>query len=554
MALFIIKKNVSISIRHLLAVSALLCSQNIIAQGTTFSFDGLVYQTINDINVRIGTHKGGNGTAVSYGDFPTAVTSNTKKDLVIPSLVKEIYIPIEIDSYALCSSKSGLTSVVMPNTIKEIKDNSFSYNNNLAWVYIPGSVTKLGNAFKECNSLRHIVSMILNPSDCGTAFSNIATDAHLYVPEGTLSKYKSKKGWKSINCIAELNGDNIIFHKSDTGITEYLKITDQEHDVQFGTGAFAAIHNGVSSFTIPESIEHDNKEYHVNRVAANAFKGCSNLEELRIQKNIKCIEPAFEGCSNLKSVYVEWRNPSEVEITPDCFIGISDETVLYVPAGTKKRYENAEQWNSFPEIREISSVSIEDLVVNKGMETFLPISLNDKKEIAGIQFKLTLPDGVSVVEGDGMLVVTPTNRTEGITFMGRKDPDEDNSYLFVAFSLDGNPISGIEGKVMNIKVNVDSCIPLGKYDMTMEDVIMTTTAFETVYPLQSTSELSITDIMIGDVNCDRKVDTQDAILVIQKYLGEIPEGFINGAADVNGDGIIDTQDAILMIESYLNNN
>lgn len=65
--------------------------------------------------------------------------------------------------------------------------------------------------------------------------------------------------------------------------------------------------------------------------------------------------------------------------------------------------------------------------------------------------------------------------------------------------------------------------------------------------------LTINAVLKGDVNGDGTVDTQDAILVIQKYLGENPVGFINAVADMNGDSNIDTQDAILIIENYLSN-
>lgn len=58
----------------------------------------------------------------------------------------------------------------------------------------------------------------------------------------------------------------------------------------------------------------------------------------------------------------------------------------------------------------------------------------------------------------------------------------------------------------------------------------------------------------GDVNSDNKIDTQDAILVIQYYLGANPSNFNANNADINGDGNIDTQDAILIIQNYLSNN
>ena len=65
----------------------------------------------------------------------------------------------------------------------------------------------------------------------------------------------------------------------------------------------------------------------------------------------------------------------------------------------------------------------------------LPVILNSKEEIAGLQFKLTLPEGASLVEEDNQPVATLTERTEGFTVMGLKDPDDDKSYSFVVFSL-----------------------------------------------------------------------------------------------------------------------
>lgn len=56
----------------------------------------------------------------------------------------------------------------------------------------------------------------------------------------------------------------------------------------------------------------------------------------------------------------------------------------------------------------------------------------------------------------------------------------------------------------------------------------------------------------GDVNGDGKVDTQDAIKVIQYYLGKNPSDFNADAADVTNDNTIDTQDAIQIIRIFLN--
>ena len=57
--------------------------------------------------------------------------------------------------------------------------------------------------------------------------------------------------------------------------------------------------------------------------------------------------------------------------------------------------------------------------------------------------------------------------------------------------------------------------------------------------------------LLGDVNGDGVVDTQDAIKVVQYYLQKNPENFILKAADVTKSGDIDTNDAIQIIKMFL---
>lgn len=56
---------------------------------------------------------------------------------------------------------------------------------------------------------------------------------------------------------------------------------------------------------------------------------------------------------------------------------------------------------------------------------------------------------------------------------------------------------------------------------------------------------------LGDVNHDGDVNTTDAVLIINKYLGR-PAELDEKAADMNADGDINTTDAVLIINKYLN--
>ena len=85
------------------------------------------------------------------------------------------------------------------------------------------------------------------------------------------------------------------------------------------------------------------------------------------------------------------------------------------------------------------------------------------------------------------------------------------------------------------------------------DIYQTTIEFQSqqLVGLPS-SPLQLRMVQKGDVNGDGQVDTQDAIKVIQYYLGKNPDDFVLGAADVTDDGVVDTQDAIQIIRTYLN--
>lgn len=62
---------------------------------------------------------------------------------------------------------------------------------------------------------------------------------------------------------------------------------------------------------------------------------------------------------------------------------------------------------------------------------------------------------------------------------------------------------------------------------------------------------NVANTELGDVNEDGSVDTADAVLIINKYLGN--DVVMNTTvADMNSDGVIDTADAVLIINKYLN--
>jgi hypothetical protein len=188
----------------------------------------------------------------------------------------------------------------------------------------------------------------------------------------------------------------------------------------------------------------------------------------------------------------------------------------------------------------------------------LSIKMKNTAEIRGFQFDLYLPEGMTVVKSE-------KGRIQGSLSPGRL-PDEDEHELtfsehdgfirFLCSSQYDETFTGNDGEIATLKVNIAEDMEAGDHAIQMKNMKLTETDISKFY----TAELIETTVTIGgqgsyvmgDVNLDGDVDTQDAIKVIQHYLGKNPTDFNAQAADVNGDGDIDTQDAILIIKKYLN--
>ena len=159
-----------------------------------------------------------------YSDEDTEITN-----LIIPNSVTSI------GNYAF-DGCSGLTSVTIPNSVTSIGEEAFLGCSGLTSVTIPNSVTSIGYyAFAACSGLTSVtigsgvtsigssafdgvdiptvISLIENPfkitgktSGYRTFSQNTFNNATLYVPKGTIDKYKATDGWKDFLFIEEGTG------------------------------------------------------------------------------------------------------------------------------------------------------------------------------------------------------------------------------------------------------------------------------------------------------------------------------------------------------------
>ena len=169
--------------------------------------------------------------------IPNSVTSIRECAFYYCEGLTSITIPNSVTSigeFAFCGC-SGLSSVTIPNSVTSIRDCAFSYCSGLTSVTIGSGVTRIGRrAFIE-SDIPTVISLIENPfaiygktSRDGIFTLNTFNNATLYVPMGSIDKYKSTNGWKDFMFIEE--GIPVTYH-----ITYYIDGTEyKSYEIEEG--------------------------------------------------------------------------------------------------------------------------------------------------------------------------------------------------------------------------------------------------------------------------------------------------------------------------------
>ena len=234
--------------------------------------------------------------AFAYCDSLTSVT--------IPDSVTSI------GSYAFAYCDK-LTSVTIGDSVKSIGDGAFSYCNSLTSITIPDSVTSIGNhAFNVCTSLKSMVigkgveSLDVDTIVSLTSITSFTVDENnKFYSSDKYGVLYNKDKTELIRYPSKNKRSAFIISDSVTSIGSYAfaycdsltSVTISDSVTSIGSGAFYSC-DSLTSVTIPDS---------VTSIGSVAFAHCDSLTSVTIPDSVTSIgSSAFYICDSLTSVTI----------------------------------------------------------------------------------------------------------------------------------------------------------------------------------------------------------------------------------------------------------
>lgn len=206
-------------------------------------------------------------------------------------------------------------------------------------------------------------------------------------------------------------------------------------------------------------------------------------------------------------------------------------------------------------------ISVDQTAISQSGTAKLTINLANTGVVRGLQFTLTLPEGVTAVSsnqgitytdggsqsyspGETGVLVSKTGRTENWWVLGNKVSD--NVYKFVLIDPSGDGLEAGNGAVMTISFMTTLTDPFTVDITDIHMAIEGSTEDATQGDIQN-ANVTVTDIIRGDVNGNGTVEIGDAVCLLRRLAEKTNAVFIEAAADVNNNNGIDIGDAVLIL-------
>lgn len=124
--------------------------------------------------------------------------------------------------------------------------------------------------------------------------------------------------------------------------------------------------------------------------------GCKGLTSIEIPQNVTALDMfAFSDCSGIKEIKSHINSPFTISTL--CFNNVNIDAIkLYVPQGTKAKYETTNGWEEFKNIIEMSGTAVNNIIADD-------VKTSDIYSISGKL--LTTPEkGINIINGRKVIV------------------------------------------------------------------------------------------------------------------------------------------------------
>ncbi len=252
--------------------------------------------------------------------------------IVLPAGLKAI-------SESMLSNCTSLECIDLPKSVTTIGESAFCYDEALLGIDIPDSVVEIGDdAFFDCLSM--------TKARLGSGVATLGEDVFKFCDAlKTIEVAEGNENYASVDGVL-LDGDKTtLIFLPPANCEEYAVPASVR---RIGDGA------AITNKTLRKVTIHDD----VESIGHDAFSVCDSLRSVVIGSGVKEIgDDAFFMDEAIEEIHCRIAEP--LEIGDYVFWGPDvEKCVLYVPAGSKQAYSEADVWKDFLNIEEETTTAV----------------------------------------------------------------------------------------------------------------------------------------------------------------------------------------------------
>ena len=180
------------------------------------------------------------------------------------------------------------------------------------------------------------------------------------------------------------------------------------------------------------------------------------------------------------------------------------------------------------------NVDYDQIIVRPLDMAQLAVNFDNVIDVVGMQFNVTLPEGVNFVEDEQGEFITYSDRLSGnVTASVAPNPEVNNQYTVIISSLTSDVFEGETGTLFALNLAGNKNFTTG--NVVISDVIVSS-KWGIAYPLDSKVEVEFT--CVSDPTGDGEWDVNDLSVIAEAIL----TGVQDAAFDINGDGEVNVHD------------